>query len=45
MFCVFKCFLSIAPDCNFLDIMELNFKKLTRKTSSDKMLRDKGFNF
>ena len=38
-------FFSIAPDCNLLDIMELNFKKLTRKTSSDKMLHNKGFNF
>ena len=37
-------FFSIAPDCNLLDIMELNFKKLTRKTS-DKMLCNKGFNF
>ena len=38
-------FFSIAPDCNLLEIMGLNFKKLTRETSSDKMLHDKGFNF
>ena len=38
-------FFSVAPDCNLLDIMGLNFKKLTRETSSDKMLHDKGFNF
>ena len=37
-------FFSIAPDCNLLDIMELNFKNLTIKTS-DKMLCNKGFKF
>ena len=38
-------FFSIAPDCILLEIMGLNCKNLTRKTSSDKMLHDKGFNF
>ena len=42
---LFVIFFSIAPDCNFVDIMGLNFKNLTRKTSSDKMLCDKGFKF
>ena len=38
-------FFSIPPDCILLEIMGLNFKNLTRKTSSDKMLCDKGFKF
>ena len=38
-------FFSIPPDCILLEIMGLNYKNLTGKTSSDKMLHDKGFNF